>query len=318
MKKILKIILRILIPVAFFSFVFHVIKIQDLLMAFHRVNWTWFGVGTLCIVVVYYLCALRTRDLITEKEQPLTRLFHIHALSSLISGFLPFLTGELSYVYYLRKYCTTPTAEGMAILVSVRFLEYIIFLLFIFLLAVIGIYIAPTEFNLAVLAVIGVNLILVMIVVWNASILYRFFNFLSKTGLGFFLNKSKADSIHEKMEAFSSGVKRLLSMKTPARPVMLTVAIVLLRQAFVLAMLKGMDVSIGLWLVVFLFAFLYVTRFVQGIGSFGNHEAGIAAALMLTGFSQIEAFPIAIGTHLLQWAPILVFGCIAYLAVRFL
>ena len=317
MKKIIKSIIRILIPFAFFFFVFQIIKIQDLLMAFRRVNWTWFGVGSLCILVVYYLCALRTKELLTQKEQSLTKLLHIHALSSLISGFLPFLTGELSYVYYLRKYCTTPTAEGMAILVSVRFLEYIIFLLFIFSLAVIGIFTAPTELNLTVSAVIGVNLLLVGIVIWNANLLYRFFSFLSKTGLGFFLSESMADTIHEKLEAFSSAVKKLFSIKTPARPVMLTIVIVLLRQAFVLAMLKGMDVTIGLWFVVFLFAFLYVARFVQGVGSFGNHEAGIAAALILTGYSQIEAFPIAIGTHLLQWAPILLFGCIAYLAIRF-
>ena len=133
MKKIIKSIIRILIPFAFFFFVFQIIKIQDLLMAFRRVNWTWFGVGSLCILVVYYLCALRTKELLTQKEQSLTKLLHIHALSSLISGFLPFLTGELSYVYYLRKYCTTPTAEGMAILVSVRFLEYLLFLIFLFL-----------------------------------------------------------------------------------------------------------------------------------------------------------------------------------------
>ncbi len=316
MKKAFKSIIRILIPVAFFFFVFQVINMQDLLTAFRRVNGIWFGVGSLCIIVVYYLCALRTRDLITEKEQSLARLLHIHALSSLISGFLPFLTGELSYVYYLRKYCTTPTAEGMAILVSVRFLEYLIFLLFIFCLALIGIFIAPGELNVTVFAVIGVNLVLVMIVAWNADILYRFFRFLSKTSLGFFLSQSTADSIHEKMEAFSLSVRRLFAMKDPVRPLILTVMIVLLRQAFVLAMLKGMGVTIGLWLVVFLFAFLYVARFVQGIGSFGNHEAGIAAALMLSGYTQMEAFPIAIGTHLLQWAPILVFGCIAYLAIR--
>lgn len=316
MKKILKGILRILIPVAFFFFVFQVINIQDLLMALKRVDWIWFGVGSLCILVVYYLSALRTGLLLTERDQPITRLLHIHALSSLIAGFLPFLTGELSYVYYLRRYCTTPTAEGVAILVSVRFLEYIIFLIFIFCLAVIGLFIAPTELNVTVLAVIGVNLVLVMIVAWNANILYSFFNFLSKTGMGFFFKDRTAESIQKKMEAFSSGVKRLFSMESPARPIALTVVIVLLRQAFVLAMLKGMGVGFGIWLMVFLFAFLYVARFIQGIGSFGNYEAGIAAALMLTGYSQIEAFPLAIGTHLLQWAPILIFGCIAYLAIR--
>ena len=32
-------------------------------------------------------------------------------MSSLISGLLPFRTVELPYVYYLRRYCVTPTAE---------------------------------------------------------------------------------------------------------------------------------------------------------------------------------------------------------------
>jgi len=96
------------------------------------------------------------------------------------------------------------------------------------------------------------------------------------------------------------------------------VIIVLLRQAFVLFMLRSMGFQITLWLVVLLFAFLYAVKFIQGFGSFGSQELGITAALVLTGRSQAEALPVAIGTHLLQWVPILVFGIVAYLILRFI
>ncbi len=72
----------------------------------------------------------------------------------------------------------------------------------------------------------------------------------------------------------------------------------------------------SLWLVVLLFAFLYAAKFVQGFGSSGSQEAGISAALILSGGKQLEALPVAIGTHLLQWAPILFFGCLAYVYLR--
>jgi hypothetical protein len=308
---------RILVPVAFFFYAFHVINPEDVAFAFRKAELVWFFMGSACILLANYLCALRTRSLLGNKKQSLYRLHAVHTLSSLIAGMLPFQTGELSFAYYLRKYFDVPVNEGMAILVSVRVVEYFMFLVLIFFLSSLGIFIEPSSLSLSVFSLIGINLVLVLMVIWNANIFYRPLKYLTQSGLGFLFGRSGIDSVFEKADRFSQDIKIAFSHNLSVKLLPLTFVIVLLRQTFTLAMLRSMDVKISLWLIVLLFSFLYVAKFIQGFGSFGTQEAGISAALVLTGQTQVEALPVAIGTHLLQWAPILFFGCIAYLILRF-
>ena len=316
-ERLLKNLFRILVPVVFFLYAFNVINPEDVVCAFRKAECVWFSVGSACILILNYLCALRTRALLAEKKHFLRRLYAIHTLSSLIAGMLPFRTGELSYVYYLRKYLVVPTTEGMAILISVRVVEYFIFLVFLFFLSAFGILIEPSSLSLGVFSLIGINLIVILLVAWNVNFFFRPFKFITQISLGLLFSKPTTDSVFEKIEGFSHNIKKSFSENVSINLLILTFGIVLLRQVFILAMLRSMGVQISLWLVILLFAFLYAAKFIQGFGSFGTQEAGISAALILTGQTQLEALPVAIGTHLLQWAPILLFGCIAYLALRF-
>jgi hypothetical protein len=316
-KGLLKHLFRILVPIAFFFYAFHVINPKDVISSFRKAGFIWFFAGAGCILILNHLCALRTRALLVEKKHSLPRLYAIHTLSSMVAGMLPFRTGELSFAYYLRKYLNVPANEGMAILISVRVVEYFIFLIFLTFLSAFGIFIEPSGLSLGIFSLIAINLILVMLVVWNANIFFRPLKFIIHIVLGFVFSKPYTDSIFAKIELFSHDIRRAFSGNFSTSLLIITFWIVFLRQVFVLVMLRSMGVHIGLWLVILLFAFLYAAKFIQGFGSFGTQEAGISAALVLTGQTQLEALPIAIGAHLLQWAPILLFGCISYLALKF-
>ena len=316
-KKSLNIFIRVCIPVLFFYYAFQVIKPEDVFFAFQKANWLWFSAGSACILVLNCLCATRTRLLLNDKESSVFKLCAVHTLSSLIAGVLPFRTGELSFVYYLRKYCSASATEGMAILVSVRVIEYLVFLLFILILSVFGIYLETSKLSICIFSIIGANLLLVILIIWNAPFFSRLLKSVLKNGLGFLFKRANTDSIFTKIEGFSYNIKKTFSEGVSKKILFLTAWIVILRQVFILAMLLSMGIRISLWLVVLLFAFLYAAKFIQGFGSFGTQEAGISAALILIGYTQAEALPIAIGTHLLQWAPILFLGSLSYLVLRF-
>ena len=314
-KTILNFSIRIIIPVLFFLYVFHVINIDDVFIALKKIEWQWFFFGFVCIFLSNILCAVRTRKLMLSDAHSLVKLWSIHSLSAVIAGLLPFRTGEVSFVYFLRKYCVVTGSQALAILVSVRYLEYIFFLIFIFFLATIGIFISPSKLYIAVFAVICLNLGFVLVITWKAGWVYEVLKGITETLLKFLIGKTKSASFLSRMEHFTQNIQSALAINISKRMLLVTILIMLLRQAFALFMLRGMGVVISLWLVILLFAFLYAVKFIQGFGSFGSQESGIAAALILVGYKQSESLLIAIGTHLLQWAPVLLFGFIGYILI---
>ncbi len=314
--RILKIIFRGGIPLVFFMFVFTIINPKDIVTAVKQADGLWIGIGCSSVLMTNYLSSLRTGELLFENSQPLIKLWHIHGLRAMITGALPFSTGELSFVYYLKKFCVTPVTEGLAILIYVRFLEFFMFLCLLFMLVVVGVIIEPSPLNWIAFGIITLNLAAILLIIFRTRDVARLVTFFSDTFLDRFMGKETKNLINEKIQGFSHAIKRVISSDKRGKPVCLTFAIVLLRNVFVLSMIKAMGVSIGVWFIVYLFIFLFLTRFIQGFGSFGNQEVGITGALMLMGYARDKALAIAIGTHLLQWFPVLILGCFAYVALH--
>ena len=315
-RKFARLLVRLLIPIGFFLFVFLVIHPSDIVNVFYAADWGWFGVGCACMGLCNYLCSLRTRGLLFENSQPLIIFWHIHALRALITGALPFSTGELSYVYYLKKYCITPLTEGLAILVSVRFLEFAIFLCLLFLLALCGVMMDASSLNQIALGIITLNLGLVYLAVWHTETLMRPLTILMNVFSGISGKKEFLKKVSQKAEHFSRAVKEIFRSENKHKLFGLTFSIVVLRNVFVLSMIRAMGVHISVGFIVFLFIFLFVTRFIQGFGSFGNQVVGISGALILMGVQKEDALAIAIGAHLLQWAPVLILGVVSYFGIR--
>ncbi len=316
LRLLVKNIFRILVPAAFFAYVFSIIQIHDVLVAFDGMDWSWFLTGCLCVLFPLHLSSLRTKELVGTGDLRVSRLWMIHAMSSLIGGVLPFRTGELSYVYYLRRYCGVPISEGTAIWVSFRFMEYVIALALLFSLSAAALMSKPSPLFWTIVVLIGGNLLVSLALIWKIDLVYRLLG-----GAARFLARRRPFShlgglVARRLDTFMGQIGDAFSRNVSARLLLLSSGIVVLRYLFILAMVRSMGAPLSLGLATFLFAFLYAAKFVQGVGSFGSQEAGIAAALVLSGMSQVEALPIAIGTHLLQWAPILGFGIVGYIGLH--
>jgi len=309
---------RILIPVLFFAYAFKVIKPEEIWAAFAEADWNWFILGSLCIFLVHYICALRTQALFIDKDLPISTLWGIQAASSLIIGIIPFRAGEFSYVYFLRRYCVIPTTEGFAILVSIRYVEYVIFLCIVFLLSIFGCILNPAYVVWTILAIISLNLAMVVFFGVKRDYFLHLLSRFNKIVIHRVLGNAVGRKLDERLNLFSARFQKAFFQNLSYQILLMTIIIVLLRHLFLVLMIVGMGVSIHLSLLITLFTFTYATSFIQGLGSFGSEEAGIATALIVSGLAKPEALSAAIGTHLLEWVPILLFGSIAYVFLRLL
>jgi uncharacterized membrane protein YbhN (UPF0104 family) len=307
---------RLLVPLVFFGLAFQVISPIDIVRVMKEADIRWFAVGCVCVLAANWLSSLRTRFLLPDNPPGLVLLWHIHALRALITGLLPFSAGELSYVYYLRKYCVTPAAKGMGLLVSIRFLEFALFLCLLFLLASIGLFIDPSKLNQVGFVITGTGIAGVVVLAWKPAFFLKHMT----EALGFLsirlVKKKSADHFMTRVDQFSLSVKQVFASRKRGWIGLQTLGVVVIRNGFVLSMLAAMGVTLTGTLIVFLFIFLFVTRFFQGFGSFGNQEAGITGALILLGYPGEKALAIAVGTHLLQWFPVLILGGISYFGIH--
>ena len=190
------------------------------------------------------------------------------------------------------------------------------FLFLLFLLAVFGIFMDPSALNRIALGIIVINLVIVYFVVWKTAYIMTALTFVINVFSRRFISKEFSKNVLQKAENFSQAVKKVFTSDQKQTLMLLTFTIVILRNIFVLSMIRSMGVTISVWFIVYLFLFLFVTRFVQGFGSFGNQEAGISGALILMGYAKADALAIAIGTHLLQWIPILILGVVSYIGIQ--
>jgi len=206
----------------------------------------------------------------------------------------------------------------MAVWMSFRFIEYVIGLAILFCLSVATLLGGPSPFFWTLTILVGGNLLMVLLVMWKIDLFYIMLGRAARFLKDRMRLSWAGDVFTSWVDAFLERISKAFSENVSARLLLLSSAIVILRYLFVLAMVRSMGVSLSVGLAASLFVFLYAAKFVQSLGSFGSQEAGITAALMLAGMSQAEALPIAIGTHLLQWAPILGFGMVGYMGLKLL
>lgn len=317
MRKIAHYSIRVAIPLLFFFYAFNIVNIEEVVNVFLRADWKWFNIGCFCILSIHFLGALRTRLLFIEKEMSISKLWIIQSISSLIIGIMPFRIGEFSYVHLLRKHFSIPPSEGVPLIVSIRFVEYILSICILLVLSFLGSVIKKTYLMWFIFLIIGMNVAVIFLFTKNQIFFFNLVERINKTLVGKIFGKTTSEKVGYKFAVLSNNFKRVTHQNFSQNMLAITFISVLLRHFFILSMLKSMGAPITLSFLIFLFTLSYVTTFIQGIGSFGSEEVGFSSALILSDISKKSALSIAIGAHLLEWIPILFFGSLAYIILSF-
>jgi hypothetical protein len=267
------------------------------------------GINPIYLVLVFVACilhyffkALRFKTLLYPRKVKLTDLFAIVCVHEMATSILPGRTGELSYIYLIKKTQDTSLGDGIATLAVARILDLVTVSLF-FLTSVIFLAanfptIAWGMASLGIFALVASALILAILMYYGKESA----SFFNKIALKLKLKKFRGIGfLLDKWEETTRSLEVIYSNKL----IIPSFIASLLGWVFVYSMtyllILGMGINLSIWAVIFAttFAILSFAIPIQSIAGFGVMEGAWTIGLMLLGFSKELAIVSGFSLHII-------------------
>src|SRR3989338_5078470 len=258
--------LKILGSLALTAFVFYFLFTRfDI--DFERLNfdldWTLVVVASFFYYVALLLKAARFRFFL-ENKITLSQMFSIVASHSFWNNILPFRSGELSYLYLLRKHVAVGAGEGISSLVLARAFDALVVLIF-FVFSASFLLPQALAFSPSLGASVGIGFVALVIlgsgvvIFWNKAAL-NIFDFLSPMFLPqSILKKTIVKKIHEVLVSFS----RVKSPKTFSHFFLFSVCVWIADMLFVWTALRAGGFMLHIQLLLVSLLFFCIARFMK-------------------------------------------------------
>ncbi len=281
------------------------IKVGDILTAITSASPRWILLGFALYALSYFLRALRFNILLNGKVD-IRGLFAIVSVHNMMNNLLPARTGELSYIYLLKKTKGVQSGEGIATLMAARTLDLIavsmIFLISIF-------FIEGFATSRMILAPIA--LILLAILILFLSIYYgkKTASLIRAQTLRIGISESRPIAfLLTKIDEAAKSFRAINSNKLIFQVLVVTILVWILQFSVVYTLIVGMGISLNLLEVVVgtTFAMLTVILPISSLAGFGTAEGAWTIAVMSMGISKEVAIISGFGFHIL----ILIFALI--------
>lgn len=267
----------------------------------------------------YFFRTLRFH-LLLNQDVSMNSLFTIVCVHNMMNNLLPARTGELSYVYLLRKTHGKNIGTGLATLVIARFFDFIIIGL-IFLVTVITLRQLPDtaiQTSIYALLLIAVSVLLIIILFKSdnrkiAAILERalYRLKLDKTSTAIYI----LGKFHETAESFGSIRRNGMSFHFKVLASSIGIWSSLYIFYFCMAIAMHMDVDFFSAIFASSFAVFTTVLPIQGIGGFGTIEGGWTLGFILIGVPESTAIASAFSFHLVMLVNTLILGIGGYLVL---
>ncbi len=300
-------------------FLLRTISFNELFITLGRLSVLSFLLAFSLYILVYFLRTIRFMSLIGGKIK-FFRLFSIVSLHNLATVVLPFRTGEVSYVYLMKKEGIS-SSEGIASLLLSRLFDFVA----VFLIFVVGYFYLGNSssdigqaflwFSFFVVGLILLTLSLVWFKLHLKVIFERFLRFFS-------LENNRA--IRYFQREFGYVVDSFKAIGS--------------RKVLMIALLE----SFALWLVMFVFTYYVLNVFglevsflqaivggsialaisllpIQGTLGFGTTEVALTIAFLLLGFGKELIIAVGFGYHILSLVFTFIaggYGILAYYVFR--
>jgi hypothetical protein len=231
------------------------------------------------------------------------------------NNILPARTGEMSYIYLLKKYHDRTTGEGAATLITARAFDIITIALF-FLLSAVLVRNLP---NIMMKALWAIAFITSIVVIALLILLYRgdsFIRMLKKTAVHFKLDKRRFvdyifQKVDEMMESFSCMRPRQFIWVT-----LLSIGIwfTLYSINYVLVTAMGLNLAFEAVLLASTFALITTLLPLQGIMGFGTIEGGWVIGFMGSGVAKEVAISSGFSVHIISIFYFMILGLMGLIA----
>ena len=269
-------------------------------------------IGFILYACSYYFRALRFHILL-NKEVRLRDLFNIVCVHNMVNNILPARTGELSYIYLLKKLHNKKTGEGIATLFVARVFDFIsislLFLVSAFMMHELPKMIIKSVWVIALFFGL-IAIFLIALLLFGKSFLnlvkifFERFNWDKKHFADYLLRKGE-----ETVESFE---KIKISGKILIIVLILnSFGIWLLLYSLNYILVRAMDINLSYFEVVFASTFAVFTTIlpIQGIGGFGTLESGWTVGFIAVGVTKEVAISSGFGFHIILWLYFVILGC---------
>ena len=276
------------------------IQVADIIVTLAGIDPLYLIAGFILYVCSYFFRALRFYILL-NREVGLRDLFNIVCVHNMVNNILPARTGELSYIYLLKKLHNKKTGEGIATLFVARVFDFISISLLFFVSALM-IQDLP---EIIMKAVWAIAFLMVFIVVFLVAMLYfgeSFFNIVRRFFRRFNLEeKHFADYLLRKGE---ETVESFEKIKTNGQVIgIITVSIGIWVSVYALnyMLVLAMHINLEFFAVLLGSTFLIFATIlpIQGIGGFGTYEGGWVVGFMAVGLTKDVAISSGFVVHVI-------------------
>jgi uncharacterized protein (TIRG00374 family) len=306
-------LITVLVTFLLLGIVLSQIRIEDLITTIKSINKTYLILGFFLYILSYVLRGLRFHILL-DKKISLPDLFHIVCVHNMVNSILPARSGELSYIYILKKYHDKSTGEGVATLMVARVLDFITISL-LFFVSSLFVNDLPEMFSSIIWLVIsftGLLAIFLIVLLYAGEIFMRFANAiftafkLDKNVLvNFFLGKAK-----EVVDSF----KNIKNSGKMMELCIISVIIWLTLYSLNYTLIKSLDINIGFFEVLLASTFVVFMSVlpIQGLGGFGTYEVGWTIGFIGIGLSKELAINSGIVVHIIGIVYYVLLGLYGY------
>lgn len=285
------------------------VNVKDIINIIITINPGYLAIGFLLYSISYALRALRFYFLL-NREVKIKDLFCITCIHNLTNSILPARTGELSYIYLLKRNHKRPTEEGAATLIEARIFDMIAISLICLISATI-----PRELPEPIMGgmeaiVLFTAFLLILLVIFSHSDLIVM---TLRIAAGFLnLNKKPSiDHLFRKMDLIANILEHMnlnkffLCTLISIGSWMASYSVI-----YVLVIAMSINLPIGIVLLASTFSLLTSILPIQGFGGFGTMEGSWTIGFMLFGVSRDLAISSGFGVHIVTILYFLILGLI--------
>lgn len=312
-------ILAIVITTVLVAILFTQISIGEIITTLLHINPIYLIAGFMLYTCSYVFRAWRFHILL-NKEVSIRDLFNIECVHNMMNNLLPARTGELSYVYLLKKGNSRTTGEGVATLVVARIFDFIA-LAILFFAAILTVKEVPPIIKGA-LWMIALFVIILFFVL--GMILYRGRSFVDLTNTimkSIHIEKNRIVIYCLKKGFETTDSLEKIKVKNIIGP-MVTFSILIwgFNYAMGYLVLVGMDISLPIQVIVLgmTFTLLSTTLPINGISGFGTNEGFWTLAFVPLGMSLQMAIISGFAYHIILIVNFMILGCVGYLSINHL
>jgi uncharacterized protein (TIRG00374 family) len=309
-KNIVKIFIILVISVLLVWFLLREITLDDVRSVISNVQPLYIILGFGIYIIIYIFRALRFHFLLNKKIG-FKDLFIIVCIHNMINKILPARTGELSYIYLLKRY-NIPLEERIVTLAFARLFDFIFIALF-FLLATFFLKDLPMVL-VAVFWIIAICFLLLIILL--ISLLYygdSFKKAIDKFAIKLRMDRFKTtkrilDVIGDTIMSFKVIKSRKIIVKTG----ILTALIWIVFFFIYFILTKAFQIELEFFEIIAIVSFMALLPLlpIYAFGGFGTTEITITILLMSFGVVESLAIVASFGIHVIGLLLTIILGLI--------